>query len=132
VEGLIMENNGIFYGHLEYVTTIWYILWPFGNFVVKWYIFHSFWYMYCTKKDLATLVKSLRYASEAPKYAWTERACHKWAPKGLRYQKWKKSFSHPLIFDELLRFVYIYCDIWRAFAFCIHILWYDTYAPYHY
>jgi hypothetical protein len=25
-----MENAGIFYGHLEYFTAIWYILWSFG------------------------------------------------------------------------------------------------------
>jgi hypothetical protein len=38
LEGLRMENAGIFYGHLEYFTVIWYILWPFGNVVVLWYI----------------------------------------------------------------------------------------------
>jgi hypothetical protein len=30
-------NNGkcwIFYGHLEYLTALWYILWPFRNLVV--------------------------------------------------------------------------------------------------
>jgi hypothetical protein len=37
-----MENAGIFYGHLEYFTVIWYILWPFGNVVVIWYIFPRF------------------------------------------------------------------------------------------
>jgi hypothetical protein len=26
-----MENAGIFYGHWEYFTVIWYILWPFCN-----------------------------------------------------------------------------------------------------
>jgi hypothetical protein len=30
LEGLEMENVGIFYGHLEYVLAIWYILWTFG------------------------------------------------------------------------------------------------------
>jgi hypothetical protein len=29
----------VFYGHLEYFTVIWYILWPFGKVVVIWYIF---------------------------------------------------------------------------------------------
>jgi hypothetical protein len=33
-----MENAGLFYGHLEYFTVIWNILWPFGNAVVIWYI----------------------------------------------------------------------------------------------
>jgi hypothetical protein len=33
LEGLGMENVGIFYGHSEYFTAIWYILWPFENLV---------------------------------------------------------------------------------------------------
>jgi hypothetical protein len=37
-----MENAGIFYGHLEYFTAIWYIVWSFGNVVVIWYIFPRF------------------------------------------------------------------------------------------
>jgi hypothetical protein len=37
-----MENAGIFYGHLEYCTVIWYILWQFGNAVVIWYVFPRF------------------------------------------------------------------------------------------
>jgi hypothetical protein len=37
-----MENASIFYGHMEYFTVIWYILWPFGNVVVIWYIFPRF------------------------------------------------------------------------------------------
>jgi hypothetical protein len=37
-----METTGIFYDHLEYFTVIWYILWPFGNVVVIWYIFPRF------------------------------------------------------------------------------------------
>jgi hypothetical protein len=37
-----METAGIFYGHLEYVTVIWYILWPFCNVAVIWYIFPRF------------------------------------------------------------------------------------------
>jgi hypothetical protein len=32
----------ILYGHLEYFTVIWYILWPFSNVVVIWYIFPRF------------------------------------------------------------------------------------------
>jgi hypothetical protein len=48
-----MENAGIFYGHLEYFTVIWYILWPFGNVVVIWYILPRF--VYCVKTNLATL-----------------------------------------------------------------------------
>jgi hypothetical protein len=42
LDGLRMENDGILYGHLEYFTAIWYILWPFGNVVVIWYILPCF------------------------------------------------------------------------------------------
>jgi hypothetical protein len=42
LEDLRMENAGIFYGHLEYLAVIRYILWPFGNVVVIWYIFLYF------------------------------------------------------------------------------------------
>jgi hypothetical protein len=37
-----MENAGIFRRHLEYFTAIWYILCPFGNVVVIWYMFPRF------------------------------------------------------------------------------------------
>jgi hypothetical protein len=35
-------NAGIFYGHLEYFTVIWCILWQFVNVLVIWYIFPRF------------------------------------------------------------------------------------------
>jgi hypothetical protein len=35
LEGLGMENVGMFYGHLEYIIAICYILGPFGNLVEK-------------------------------------------------------------------------------------------------
>jgi hypothetical protein len=41
LEGLRLEHAGLFYGHLEYFTIIWYILWPFGIVVVICYIFPS-------------------------------------------------------------------------------------------
>jgi hypothetical protein len=31
LEGPAMEDIGIFYGHLVYFATIWYILWTFGK-----------------------------------------------------------------------------------------------------
>jgi hypothetical protein len=34
-----LEWKGLVYGHTEYFTAIWYILWPFGNVVIIWYIF---------------------------------------------------------------------------------------------
>jgi hypothetical protein len=37
-----VENADIFYGHYEYLTVIWHILWPFGNIMVIWYIFPRF------------------------------------------------------------------------------------------
>jgi hypothetical protein len=37
-----MEKAGILLGYLEFVTAIWYMLWPFGNFVAIWYIFPRF------------------------------------------------------------------------------------------
>jgi hypothetical protein len=45
-----MENTSIFYGHLEYFTVIWYILWTFGNVVVISYIFPLFGIM-CQEKS---------------------------------------------------------------------------------
>jgi hypothetical protein len=36
LENLEMENVVINSGHFEYFTTIGYILWSFGNFVVIW------------------------------------------------------------------------------------------------
>jgi hypothetical protein len=42
LEGFIMEHAGIFYAHSEHFTVIWYILWPFGNVVLIWYIFPRF------------------------------------------------------------------------------------------
>jgi hypothetical protein len=44
-----MENAGIFYGHLEFCTVIWYILWLFGYVVVIWYIFPRFGILYQEK-----------------------------------------------------------------------------------
>jgi hypothetical protein len=29
-----MKDVGVFYSHWEYISAIWYILWPFGNEVV--------------------------------------------------------------------------------------------------
>jgi hypothetical protein len=29
-------KNGKFYAHLEFITAIWYILWPCGNSVAIW------------------------------------------------------------------------------------------------
>jgi hypothetical protein len=42
LEGYGMAKVGIFYGHLEYIKVIWYILWPFGNLVAIWYILPRF------------------------------------------------------------------------------------------
>jgi hypothetical protein len=42
LEGLAMEDVGIFNDHLVQFTVIWYILWPFGRFMVIWHIFSCF------------------------------------------------------------------------------------------
>jgi uncharacterized membrane protein len=51
-----METVGLFYGHLEHISVIWYILWSFGNLVY----FHPF--LVCQEKsgnpDLPTLLLS--------------------------------------------------------------------------
>jgi hypothetical protein len=38
------------YGLLEYFTAIWYIIWPFGNIMVIWYIFPRF-VIFCPEKS---------------------------------------------------------------------------------
>jgi hypothetical protein len=40
-----MDNVGIFHGHLEYLTVIWYILWPFGIFCGHLVHIFPFWYV---------------------------------------------------------------------------------------
>jgi hypothetical protein len=37
-----MKKVGIFYGQLEYITSIWYIVWQLCNLVAIWYISHHF------------------------------------------------------------------------------------------
>jgi hypothetical protein len=41
-EGLVMEDVGMFSVHLVYFSAICHILWPFGIFLVNWYIFSHF------------------------------------------------------------------------------------------
>jgi hypothetical protein len=53
LEDLRMENVVVYSGNLEYFTTLGYILWAFGNFVVG--IFSPT-LVYCTKKNLATQI----------------------------------------------------------------------------
>jgi hypothetical protein len=49
LEGLAMENLGIFYDHLVYFRPIGSILWSFGIFVVIWYISPHFGILYQDK-----------------------------------------------------------------------------------
>jgi hypothetical protein len=51
-----MEDVGIFYGHLVHFTAFGYILWPFSIFFGHLVYFSVL--VYCTKKNLATLVQS--------------------------------------------------------------------------
>jgi hypothetical protein len=50
LDGLAMEDDGIFYGHLVHFTVFCYILWTFGIFFPI--------LVFCTKKNLATLPES--------------------------------------------------------------------------
>jgi hypothetical protein len=38
LEFLAIEDVGIYYGHLAYVTAICYVLWSFGAFTPFWYV----------------------------------------------------------------------------------------------
>jgi hypothetical protein len=50
LEGLGIENVGIFYGHLQYFTAIWNILWPLGNVMNGNLVYFSpFWYIVSRK-----------------------------------------------------------------------------------
>jgi hypothetical protein len=51
-EGLKMKDVAIFYGHLVYFTTIWYILWLFG--ILYGHLAYLSRLVSCTKKNLAT------------------------------------------------------------------------------
>jgi hypothetical protein len=41
-----MKNICIFCGHLEYILAIWYVIWPFSNLLVFWYIYPQFGILY--------------------------------------------------------------------------------------
>jgi hypothetical protein len=56
-----MEDLGMFYGHLVYFITIWYILCQFGIFMVIWYSFPVL--VSCTTKNLATLLENKKIRS---------------------------------------------------------------------
>jgi hypothetical protein len=72
--GLAMEDVCTFYGRLAYFMAVWLILWPFGlfygrlaYFMAIGYIFWTFGLffpvlVYCTKKTLATLVRTTQRA----------------------------------------------------------------------
>jgi hypothetical protein len=45
LKGLAMDDVGLFYGHLAYVTAILYTLWPFGIFYGYLLYFSPFWYV---------------------------------------------------------------------------------------
>jgi hypothetical protein len=58
LDGLAMEDDGIFYGHLVHFTVFCYILWTFG--IVRGIMYGIFFpiLVFCTKKNLATLPES--------------------------------------------------------------------------
>jgi hypothetical protein len=53
LEGLAIEDCGIFYGHFVYFTAKWYILWPFGTICGRSGYVSTL--VCCTEKNLATL-----------------------------------------------------------------------------
>jgi hypothetical protein len=48
-EGPGMENVGIFHGHFEYLTALWYIVWPFVTFCDHTVYFSHFGMLYQKK-----------------------------------------------------------------------------------
>jgi hypothetical protein len=67
LEGLAKEDVGIFYSHLVYFTALWYFMWPFGIFMVIWYIFPHFWYVVPGKIWQNSNRFNVNYASSASK-----------------------------------------------------------------
>jgi hypothetical protein len=59
-EGLGMEHVHIFYGHLKYLTAIWYILWTFGIFC-GYFVFFSRFGMYQEKSGNTDPVVKVYY-----------------------------------------------------------------------
>jgi hypothetical protein len=140
------ETVGIFYGHLEYITAIWYILWSFGNLVAVWYIppFLVYW----IKKNLATLVQTLLMQLFVGKRTRVGRVCtsianeigkrHVLGAKKVLQHKSICSFGRNLnsvmyaymfVFMAFLcyknhefRPKVIFCKIGRIVASCIHIV----------
>jgi hypothetical protein len=49
LEGLAMEDVGIFYGQFVYFTDKWYILWPSGSFFGQLVYCFPFWYVVLRK-----------------------------------------------------------------------------------
>jgi hypothetical protein len=54
LEGLRMENVGIFNAHLENIVAVWYILWSLGNFGIFFPVL-----VYCVKKKSGNPVSNL-------------------------------------------------------------------------
>jgi hypothetical protein len=52
-------ENARFYGHIEYFTDIGECLWPFGTFVLVWYIYSGFGIMYQEKSGNPALHSSI-------------------------------------------------------------------------
>jgi hypothetical protein len=64
-QGLRLENDDIFYGHLEYFADIWVILLTFGTICARLVIFPVL--VSCTMNDLATLVSALKNCTQHQK-----------------------------------------------------------------
>jgi hypothetical protein len=65
LEGLAVEDVGIFYGHFENYPAIWYFCVHLVHFVAIWYIFPRFGILYQEKSGNPGLVR-LRYLFKEP------------------------------------------------------------------
>jgi hypothetical protein len=62
-----MENIGIFYGHLEHILAIGYIILPFGNQVVFWYIFPRFGALHRDKSGNPDVLEFIKFSLDVKK-----------------------------------------------------------------
>jgi hypothetical protein len=59
---------GIIFGHLEYLTAIWYALWPFGIFSGHLVNFSQYWYVVAIKLWQPFPEVKFTYRSKYPQY----------------------------------------------------------------
>jgi hypothetical protein len=114
-----MEDICIFYGHLVYFVSIWYILWSFGMYMYFMYIWYSLWsfgtwflvLVCCTKKNLATLPTTV-----SPSKEWMHSVNSQLLIKWYTYVKQtaNQNKSRHLLggWAKLVKCVFFYGDQW--------------------